>query len=59
MEPLDGARVAGVKRNHQKFLITIEELIVLTVALADVDPDFVTNRWIGVLNITISFLQVV
>jgi hypothetical protein len=30
--------VAGVKRKHQKCLITPEELILLTVALAKVDP---------------------
>lgn len=30
--------VAGVKRKHQQFLITIEELILLTVALAEIDP---------------------
>lgn len=30
--------VAGVERRHQKFLINIEELILLTVTLADVDP---------------------
>lgn len=30
--------VAGVKRKHQEFLITLEELILLTVALARVDP---------------------
>ena len=30
--------VAGVKRKHQKCLITLEELLVLTVAMAKVDP---------------------
>jgi hypothetical protein len=30
--------VAGVKRKHQKCLITLEELIVLTVAMAKIDP---------------------
>lgn len=30
--------VAGNKRKHQNFLITIEELIILTVALAEIDP---------------------
>ena len=30
--------VAGVRRNHQKFLIAIEELILLTVALMEIDP---------------------
>jgi hypothetical protein len=30
--------VAGVKRKHQKFLITPEEFILLTVALAEIDP---------------------
>ena len=30
--------VAGVKRKHQKFLITLEELVILTVALAEIDP---------------------
>jgi hypothetical protein len=30
--------VAGIKRKHQKFLINLEELILLTVALAEVDP---------------------
>ena len=30
--------VAGVKRNHQKFLVPIEELILLTVTLAKTDP---------------------
>lgn len=30
--------VAGVQRKHQEFLITLEELILLTVALVEVDP---------------------
>lgn len=30
--------VAGVERRHQKFLINIEELILLTVVLAEIDP---------------------
>ena len=30
--------VAGIQRKHQKFLITIEELIILTVVLAEIDP---------------------
>jgi hypothetical protein len=30
--------VAGTIRKHQNFLITLEELIVLTVALSDIDP---------------------
>ena len=30
--------VAGLNRKHQKVLITLEELILLTVALADIDP---------------------
>lgn len=30
--------VAGVERKHQKFLINIEELILLTVVLAEIDP---------------------
>ena len=30
--------VAGVKRSHQQFLITLEELILLTVSLAETDP---------------------
>jgi hypothetical protein len=30
--------VAGIKRNHQKCLITLEELIVLTVTLSETDP---------------------
>lgn len=30
--------VAGIKRKHKKFLITLEELIILTVALAEIDP---------------------
>lgn len=30
--------VAGVKRKHQNFLIPLEELILLTVALAEIDP---------------------
>ena len=30
--------VAGVKRKHQKFLIPLEELIILTAALAEIDP---------------------
>ncbi|MCE5316804.1 MAG: hypothetical protein LLG04_05510 [Parachlamydia sp.] len=30
--------VAGLKRKHQRFLITLEELILLTMALAEVDP---------------------
>ncbi len=30
--------VAGVIRKHRKFLITLEELILLTVALAEIDP---------------------
>lgn len=30
--------IAGNKRKHQNFLITLEELIILTVALAEIDP---------------------
>lgn len=30
--------VAGVKRKHQQFLITLEELVLLTATLAEVDP---------------------
>jgi hypothetical protein len=30
--------VAGIKRKHQKFLINLEELIILTVVLAEIDP---------------------
>ena len=30
--------VAGTKRKHQKVLISLEELILLTVALAEIDP---------------------
>ena len=30
--------VAGIKQKHQKFLIPLEELIILTVALAEIDP---------------------
>jgi hypothetical protein len=30
--------VAGIKRKHQEFLINLEELIILTVVLAEIDP---------------------